>query len=841
MPERAATVPYDPTSQRTVSPELSTGSDYLQVRATPQTQVGQALDKVGQTLGQIGDKTGDLATHYAEMATEAKANDTIANQFAPAAAKLKQNFYSLQGKDAIAGEPAYLKSLQDLRDQFVGQAKSPYETQILGSYMAKHAAQETDGAALYANQQQIKFEDDSHSAFVNTLSGNIISNYNNPQIVDQTHQQMDAQIQKHGVDKGMSDDAIAESQRTAWGNAVDGAIKRGIANGDITTAKSLYDENKDSIDGQHRLAIDSVLHSENMRQYGHNAVQSLKAGNPIPADPIGSPPQVKASLAASAQKAGVDPNETFAVASMESDFGKNTGTRGTIGQDKESAGKTVAEQTDALVDNWQKAGDTAKNALGRVPQPWEKYTCYQQGAGGGPALLKAAQDDPMARAVDVVAPLYKTPQQALKAIVDNGGNASMTAGQFLDYIKGSYNAHLARTACMIPQASEAPLQTPVSGQPRDNASQPVGAVNPVDTEPREAAFVPDSTMPVVQPKQPNLADAILAPHQDPTMAVQPGANPTQALVNYDKVYPVYLQQANAIPDIDKRQAVLTALEQDHAVYQAAASAHKQVINNQAQQLAANPKFTDIAQVTPEMRSALADEPLAMSYLQNRAEYNLKNVGNIVSSDKTELGSGFYSALTRVLASPNEANAVNDASQLYGNAGKGGDLTPPGFDKLKSLLDMKNTPEGSANLTAMRNVFASAKSQITGTNQALGIVDTKGDKLFNNAMALMLSNYDQGLKNDKTPAQLLSPDSSDYIGSSIPAFKRSINQQTNDMLKDSSGVTGSAPAQRDLQSIINDVQSGKITSSAGQAEALKLGLIKADNNSGPAVPRAGVDE
>lgn len=839
------------SSVPTVEPTQSgTGASYQNV---PEANANAFGANIGEASEKFGATAEDIGKQYMQRANEASANDTIVNQWAPTATKLSQDYYSKQGKDAVAGFQPYIDGLQKARSDMLQNA-TPAEAQILSQYMTRHIAQEYDGAMRHQVQQMDVYENNMSDAFVKAQSDYAVNAGSNPDMINTAIKSGTARIQVHGLDRGQSPEMIQQVQNDFVGKTSQMVVAAAVTRGDLKFANDFYNEHKDTIPGPQQLEIDKTLHSENMRSYGRNAVTALKGGNPIPNAPIGAPPQVKASLATSAQNAGVDPNETFAVASMESNFGTNTGVRGTVGQDKESAGKTIPEQTDALAQNWKKAGATAQTALGRAPEPWEKYTCYQQGTGGGPALLKAAQDNPMARAVDVIAPLYNSPKDALKAITGNGGNASMTAGQFLDYIKQSYNTHLAQTSCMIPQGSQE--------QPRDFAvlpqinAGPPGSIIKAGTPDavaldkgtqfeapqREASFVPDGTTPLLQPQQPNLSDAILAPHQDPTMAVQSGSNPTQSLINYDKVYPLYLQQANAIPDNDKRQSVISALEQDHAIYQAAASAHKQVVNNQAQELAASPKFTDISQVPPEMRTALADEPLAMSYLQNRAEYNLKNTGNIVSADKSEYGTGFYKALTKVLASPNDAGAVNDASQLYGNASKDGDLTIPGFDKLKSLIDMKKTPDGASNLTAMKNVFSSARSQITGTNPSLNIVDTKGDKLFNRAMALMLANYDHGLSSGKTPAQLLNPDSSDYIGSVVPAFKRSPEQQTNDMMKDINGITPTV-GKRDLNAIISDVQSKKISSDAGKAEALKLGLISADNSvtNSPQVPQAGIDE
>lgn len=75
------------------------------------------------------------------------------------------------------------------------------------------------------------------------------------------------------------------------------------------------------------------------------------------------------------------------------------------------------------------AADNAKvlsNSLGRSPTAGELYLAHQQGAGGAVQLLK----NPSEPAIDVLGRLYKSPEMALQALVHNGGNISMTAGEF---------------------------------------------------------------------------------------------------------------------------------------------------------------------------------------------------------------------------------------------------------------------------------------------------------------------------------------------------------------------------------------------------------------------------
>lgn len=773
------------------------------VRATPDAFGGQ----VAQAIQQGGNQAAELTDHYAKMATEAKVNDVIANQWAPAVAQLSGQYHEKQGIDAVAGLKPFQDNMAALHNQYLANAGGPYEKQLLGNYMSRHIAQEMDGAQRHQDQQLTSYEDQSHKAFVDTLSNNAVSNYNNPYVVDGTFNQMDAQIEKHGLDRGQSQEMIEEQQRNAKGVTVQSMVGRAVAAGDVATANQIYASNKEYIPGHQQLEIDKMLHSENMRQVGTQNADSFLGGMPKPAG-VGGPvaQQARAATAQAAQTVGVDPNHALTVLKIESNDGQNLGKRGDIGQT--GKGGELPEQAMNLAMELKKSDDVATKALGRPAQPWEGYACYQQGVGGGPALLKAAQEQPTARAVDVLKGLYSNPKDALSAIVNNGGNATMTAGQYLDFVKQKYVAENTRATCALPAGGSAPIASPIPAEPAKDG-QPEA--------PAQTTSAP-----------PSLSDAILAPSQTSGVAAQPGATPVQALLNLDKVYPDALMRAQQIPNLDERDATIRALEQKRSVYSAAAGAWKSQFMNQAQTLAVNPSFTSVDQIPPDMRAALADSPATMTYLEARAHYNLEHGSGVVTKDMQEYGHGFYDLFKAVHAPQGDPNRINDITQLQQHVGKDGDLTIAGYNKLSKELAGKGTPDGDAEAMMKKQFFANAKAQISGSNEGLHITDPKGDEIFLRFMAQALPAYDKGKSEGKSAAQLLNPDSPEYVGKIIPSFKRPMSQWTSDMMQDQ----GSAQT-RNLGAIIQDVQSGRISSDAGKAEAQKLGLIAADR--APAVP------
>ena len=101
------------------------------------------------------------------------------------------------------------------------------------------------------------------------------------------------------------------------------------------------------------------------------------------------------------------------------------------------------QNIEAGLDHWLEAGRGARAALGREPTPADQYVMYQQGAGGGAALLRPANAN--RPAWEVLLPSYQreygdsAERVAKSAVTRNGGTLNMTAAQFAQSIRDYWN------------------------------------------------------------------------------------------------------------------------------------------------------------------------------------------------------------------------------------------------------------------------------------------------------------------------------------------------------------------------------------------------------------------
>lgn len=125
------------------------------------------------------------------------------------------------------------------------------------------------------------------------------------------------------------------------------------------------------------------------------------------------------------------------------------------------------QQIQAAVNLYKQNQASLAGTLGRTPTATEMYLAHQQGLPAATALLTA---DPNANAVNVLkaAGVYENPASANKAILNNYGTASTTAGQFLATWQRKLGERMQETGVSPPAASAS------AAAPAPAATAPVG-------------------------------------------------------------------------------------------------------------------------------------------------------------------------------------------------------------------------------------------------------------------------------------------------------------------------------------------------------------------------------
>lgn len=820
---------------------------------------------VGKAVERLGNIEFDVANKFAEEASEAKANDILANQWSPETTKMRTAYDSLEGPDKVHGYEAYVNGLKSYQKGLIENETNPHTKKILESYTTGRVISDSEGAARDLAVWQKQFNNESTYSLIKSQNDYAAGNYNNPALVQSVIDQNDAQIERLYIDNGHDpvtpegQAIIGEAQRTARGETATKLITRAVQTGDISTANSLRSEYGTVIPGYQQLHIDNLLGVENLKYTARQTTQALKSGDPLP-QPMGAPPiRLQVQVANMAHSNGVDPNTALAYIRIESSDGTDLGKRGTIAQDKH--GGTLDEQIARLPAQIKQNEQTATNALGRQAEAWEGYVVHQQGSGGGAALLRAVNSGDNRKAVDILKPFEDKEKgyNALAAVVENGGNSTMTAGDFVGFIKQRYEDCAKRAKCdfgnydalntkLSPEKEAAFQVWKAKYAPKDSGADYDlrGAFQAGLSPDEKTGHWPDTFK---KPNHPTFSDqskfakdypdlagrwegeafisptkrapgqAILVPHETSGEAVQPAATPIQALQNFNKKAPGMIQRINEISNVEVRESVMKEFSRDKATNEAAAESYKAAIQHDAQQLAVKPDFTSTDQIPPELRAQLLDVPETMHYMSTMAEYNQTHVSGAITKDMREYGTGYFDLFKRINLPADNPNRITNVMQLQEQLG--GPITVAGYKDLVNELSGTRTPGGKSE-GEMKSIFLEkAKASLVLYNGDLAGLDKFG------ALTAWFSNaYQKARSEGKSADALLNPDSADYMGKAIAAFNRTPAERIADRLKDPLQYE---PPKRTLDMIINEAKAtdDPAKKAALKAEAVSLGLVRGE--------------
>lgn len=124
-------------------------------------------------------------------------------------------------------------------------------------------------------------------------------------------------------------------------------------------------------------------------------------------------------------------------------------------------------------------------------------------------------------------------------------------------------------------------------------------------------------------------------------------------------------------------------------------------------------------------------------------------------------------------------ALTDQRELDKHFGV--DLAKEDLNFLRLALDRAKDPAKKREGVLQAGFLKAIKGQLTATNALFGTRDPKGDANYVRFLAVFLPEYDQLRQEGKTPAQLLDPDSKDYLGKLAVPLIRSTTEQLRDTL------------------------------------------------------------
>ncbi len=744
MPEKAQDLYSTFGSVPTNAPDNPAGGPE-NIHASPEAfgaQVGEAKQALGEEGVKVGAQGMDIATQYAKMATEAKVNDDYANKYVPAVAAARNQFdMAPDGPQKQIAYDNYLSTMHGLANEF-GAQPSAYGKQIASGLAARHVEGETMSAARSLSDSQTKFQTTSDLQMAQTYGQNSLDNYNNPQQVESNMQAGMAHITKTQIDNGAdpSSPEAEDQRRTYVGDTTVAAIGRAQDSGDVAGAYKVRQQYGHFLRADQQQVVDDKLRVQAAAQNAHNDVKMITSGQYLP-DGVGYQPiAVRAALANGAHAAGVDPNDMLTASMIESHMGKNVGpyvpgrSQGDVlqtGKGGFKQGVGLDEQVKNGVADWKSAADAFETRLNRIPNSAETYITYQQGNAGGPALIKAAESNSPMTAIQVLTPHYvdnkygTAEQQATRAILNNGGTRTMTAGDFTTFLKQQWDSNYAYIKTNFPT---------------------------------------DGTSP---------GSAITAAHSTAIPAVQPASNEQQA---YDNLMARHEATVRALTQsglpIERQQKALEQLKQVEQVAKGNLDAHNELMTSSIITKSLEPGFTSLQQLSPDEQAVAARDYSLKTHLLSQIE---QNTSGGEGKQFKEYGSGYINLSADYYSGKIQQSDLVKAA--FPTDGSTPTLTPAGFNFISSLPKKEMSSDDAVRI---KSAMDDVRWDLTSMPPQRDIYDKPGRDLWGHAQTVIAKYIRTEIQAGTPATDLTDPENPKYIGNVVKGMKRSTAQTAIDL-------------------------------------------------------------
>lgn len=438
---------------------------------------GQALQSAGQGLESDSNQIFQAGLRMRGMNNERDARNAqgvYMNQIGDAWAKYRQ----LEGQQAADAYPAFQKQVGDIRDNVAGTLGSPQAKNDFLNSAAFLAGRMTMGASSYAADQQKQSWIKSHVASIDNTTNFAVTMQNDPVAIEAGARSVADSAGQISTQTGEGPDAAQARATTEMGKYYSRIILARAtddAHGGVGPAQTLFDSVKGKMDAQSVVSVQQFLKNKAADAEGAQ-IGTDAASRALGYAPGGTPSPATDTIIQQSQAQNVPAVRALTWAKIESNLGAapdqpgntHTGVYQMGPGEFASAGgdpamrSDVTEQVRAGVASIPKSMDIASTALGRPAADWEGYMVHQQGAAGGPALLKAPVTQ---NVVDALAPAYNgNVAEARAAVINNGGLTSMSVGGFLGMWRAKYSDAESTVAGTPSMGSAQPAAPPETEQ-----------------------------------------------------------------------------------------------------------------------------------------------------------------------------------------------------------------------------------------------------------------------------------------------------------------------------------------------------------------------------------------
>ena len=249
-------IPYSPVPS--VSPS-GQGTPFMRVPGAVEEAsgvgVGRAIQGVGKEVSQAGEMLAQQALTTQNFVNEAEAKDSDV-AFTIRAGELKEKYNEKRGLNAVEARDAYIKDLQQIRQETLNGMKNQASRKMLDQSIARRMGfLIVEGNSRAATEARIAVKDAS-DARIQISGANV--DVTNPKSVDMALGVIAAEVTQQGEESGSNRVTIENNLRKFQEKTIFDGIKK-HASSDPVAAQKAFDDYKHMLDPNHQAALSDAI------------------------------------------------------------------------------------------------------------------------------------------------------------------------------------------------------------------------------------------------------------------------------------------------------------------------------------------------------------------------------------------------------------------------------------------------------------------------------------------------------------------------------------------------------------------------------------------------------
>lgn len=239
----------------------------------------EARARTGSAISHVGEVAAEHVVRFQQIQNQTEVDDVYSNKFSPAFREKYQQYYALQGKEALDRLPEFMKSMEEVEKETAAGLKNDAQRHMFRQTARRRVHMEIDSMVRYADQQNKVWQAQTSDAFLRNQLDQAADFHNDDQKFGAALGTGIAEIDRFGAQTGQSGEVMRDRTSRFISDAWTARIQRQLLQ-DPAAADAMYRANQQAVDARMRPQLEHQILSSLKPVQARQAADAIVEKNP---------------------------------------------------------------------------------------------------------------------------------------------------------------------------------------------------------------------------------------------------------------------------------------------------------------------------------------------------------------------------------------------------------------------------------------------------------------------------------------------------------------------------------------------------------------------------------